>query len=157
MNNWIAVVCATHVARGREGGFMQVCHGKAGPLKRIQPGDRVVYYSPATEMGGKDKLQSFTAIGMVRAGEPYPFDMGGGFIPYRKDVDWWPAQQAAIQPLLEPLEFSKGVRQWGAPFRFGLFAISAHDMQIIANAMGVNIGAPPPLLSSGPNQTVFPF
>ena len=25
---------------------MQVCHGKAAPLQRIQPGDRVVYYSP---------------------------------------------------------------------------------------------------------------
>lgn len=134
---------------------MQVCHGKADPLKRIQAGDRVVYYSPATEMGGKDKLQSFTAMGVVRAGEPYPFNMGGGFIPYRKDVDWWPAQQAAIQPLLELLEFSKGVRQWGAPFRFGLFTISAHDMQMIARAMGATPGGPEPARS--PSQTEFPF
>ena len=44
--NWIAVASAEHVRRGREGGFMQVCHGKAAPLRRIQPGDGVVYYSP---------------------------------------------------------------------------------------------------------------
>lgn len=135
MKNWIAVVCAEHVARGQAGGFMQVCHGKAGPLKRIHGGDMVVYYSPSTQMGGKDKLQSFTAIGIARAGDPYPFDMGGGFIPYRRDVDWLPAQPAAILPLLEQLDFSRGIRNWGAPFRFGLFAISQHDMQTIAEAM----------------------
>jgi hypothetical protein len=28
---------------------MQVCHGKAAPLRRVQPGDRVVYYSPTCE------------------------------------------------------------------------------------------------------------
>jgi hypothetical protein len=85
---------------------MQVCRGKAGPLKRIQGGDVMVYYSPTTAMGGKDKLQAFTAIGVVRVGEPYPFDMGGGFVPYRKDVDWWPAEQAPIQPLLGSVDVS---------------------------------------------------
>ncbi len=49
---WIAVACAEHVRRGREGGFMQVCHGKAVPLRRIQPGDGVAYYSPTRELGG---------------------------------------------------------------------------------------------------------
>ncbi|WP_046352013.1 EVE domain-containing protein [Janthinobacterium sp. B9-8] len=158
MKSWIAVVCAEHVARGQAGGFMQVCHGKAGPLKRIQGGDVVVYYSPTTVMGGKDKLQAFTAIGVVRAGEPYPFDMGGGFIPYRKNVDWWPSQQALIQPLLEQLDFSKGIRNWGAPFRFGLFAISEHDRQIITEAIGIDSEIPPVNNGSrAANQAVFSF
>jgi hypothetical protein len=158
MKNWIAVVCAEHVARGRTGGYMQVCHGKAGPLKRIQPGDTVVYYSPTTSMGGKDKLQAFTAIGTVRAGDPYPFDMGGGFIPYRKDVDWWTAEQASIQPLLEQLDFSKGIRNWGTPLRFGLFAISEHDRQIIARAMGVDRAAIMINdISMTVDQAAFPF
>nr|WP_315485999.1 EVE domain-containing protein [uncultured Undibacterium sp.] len=46
MKNWIAVACAEHVAIGRELGFMQVCHGKASPLRRLRAGDKVVYYSP---------------------------------------------------------------------------------------------------------------
>ena len=33
---WIAVASAEHVRRGRSEGFMQVNHGKQGPLKRIQ-------------------------------------------------------------------------------------------------------------------------
>ena len=46
--NWIAVASAEHVRIGRSQGFMQVCHGKAAPLRRIQPGDGVVYYSPTS-------------------------------------------------------------------------------------------------------------
>jgi hypothetical protein len=133
--NWVAVASAEHVQRGRAEGCMQVCHGKAAPLRRIQPGDRVVYYSPTIEFRGSAKLQSFTAIGCVQAGEPYAFDMGGGFRPYRRDVGWLPAQAAPIQPLLDALEFSAGKRNWGYMLRFGLFAISEHDLNIIARAM----------------------
>lgn len=39
---------------------MQVCHGKAAPLRRVKPGDRVVYYSPTLEFRSKSKLQAFT-------------------------------------------------------------------------------------------------
>lgn len=139
--NWVAVASAEHVRHGRAQGFMQVCHGKAGPLRRIQPGDRVVYYSPSVAFRGKDKLQSFTAIGVVQAGEPYAFDMGGGFRPFRRDVAWFEACEAPIQPLLDRLEFSEGLRHWGYPLRFGLFAISGPDMDLISSAMQVHVAA----------------
>ncbi len=67
---WIAVACAEHVRRGREGGFMQVCHGKAGPLRRIRPGDGIVYYSPTIAFGSRVPYQAFTACGTVRDGDP---------------------------------------------------------------------------------------
>ena len=76
--NWIAVASADHVRRGRSGGFMQVCHGKAAPLRRVSPGDGVAYYSPTETFGGKDRLQAFTAIGVVAPGAPYQADMGDG-------------------------------------------------------------------------------
>ena len=133
--SWIAVASAEHVRLGRAGGFMQVCHGKAAPLRRIRPGDRVAYYSPSEVFRGKDRLQAFTAIGVVRAGEPYRFDMGGGFVPFRRDVDWLAAEEAPIAPLLAALEFTDGVRNWGYQLRFGLFAISDHDWHLIAGAM----------------------
>jgi hypothetical protein len=135
--NWIAVASAEHVLRGREAGFMQVCHGKAAPLRRIQPGDRVTYYSPTVSFQGKDRLQAFTALGIVKDGEPYAFDMGGGFRPFRREVLWLPARTAPIQPLLESLDFSAGARNWGYQLRFGLFSISEHDLRLIAEAMGV--------------------
>lgn len=61
MSNWIAVASAEHVQKGRLSGFMQVCHGKGAPLRRMKPNDWVVYYSPTVTFGGRDKLQSFTA------------------------------------------------------------------------------------------------
>lgn len=133
--NWIAVASAEHVRHGRAMGFMQAGHGKAAPLRRIGAGDRVACYSPTTVFRGPDKLQAFTAIGIVRAGEPYQHDMDGGFRPFRRDVDWLAARDAPIQPLLDTLEFTVGARNWGYQLRFGLFPVSDHDMRIIAEAM----------------------
>ncbi len=98
---WVGVACAAHVRRGRSGGFMQLGHGKAAPLKRVKPGDRIVYYSPTVTLGGKDKLQAVTAIGTVKDREPYVFDMGKGFKPFRRDVTWTKAQETPVRPLLD--------------------------------------------------------
>jgi hypothetical protein len=133
---WIAVASAEHVRRGRKGGFMQVNHGKAAPLRRIKPGDGIVYYSPTTILGQKDGLQAFTAIGTVRVGEPYQGEMGGGFTPFRRDVDWAASEEAPIKPLLDRLEFTAGNSNWGYQLRFGLFPVSAADFALIAEAMG---------------------
>lgn len=137
--NWIAVASASHVRRGQREGFMQVCHGKCAPLQRIMPGDRIVYYSPTEEFRGKDKLQSFTAIGVVKPGTPYQVDMGGGFQPFRRDVTWLDARETSIAPLLDRLEFSSGMRNWGYQLRFGLFTISDRDIKTIAEAMGARL------------------
>ena len=93
---WIAVASAEHVRIGRQAGFMQVCHGKASPLRRITPGDRVIYYSPTVVFGGKDRLQAFTAIGAARDGAPYQVEMESGFRPWRRDVDWQSAEETPI-------------------------------------------------------------
>jgi hypothetical protein len=135
----MAVASAEHVLRGRKEGFMQVCHGKAAPLRRIQPGDRIAYYSPTVSFHGKDRLQAFTAMGIVKPGAPYLFDMGGGFRPFRREVTWLPAREAPIQPLLEALDFSAGVRNWGYRLRSGLVSLSERDMRLIAVAMGVRL------------------
>jgi hypothetical protein len=143
-NNWIAVASAEHARRGcavLEHGFMQVCHGKCAPLKRVAPGDRVAYYAPTVTMGGKDKLQSFVSIGVVQAGEPYAFDMGGGFVPYRRNVHYVSAQEASIVPLLEHFEFVEDRARWGYKFRFGLFKVSDADMRLIAGAMRADVVA----------------
>jgi hypothetical protein len=115
---------------------MQVSHGKAAPLKRIHAGDRVVYYSPSEVLRGKDGLQSFTAIGVVKQGVPYQADMGGGFCAFRRDVDWRTAQETPIAPLLGSLQFTTAKRNWGFQLRFGLFEISEHDTALIAQVMG---------------------
>ena len=135
MSNWIAVASAEHVEKGRLSGFMQVCHGKGAPLRRMKPNDWVIYYSPTVTFGGKDKLQSFTAIGQLKDREPYQVDMGNGFCPFRRDVRWLDAQEALIVPLLNQLDFTKNKKSWGYQFRFGLIAINDCDLQRIIKAM----------------------
>ena len=134
-NHWIAVASANHVARGQSGGFMQVCHGKRAPLARIKPGDGVAYYSPCRNFGKVDGLQCLTAIGTVLPGESYAFDMGGGFIPFRRDVDWHTGHATSIRPLLDRLELTRGRPAWGQVFRFGLVKINADDFGLITDAM----------------------
>ncbi|MER9305749.1 EVE domain-containing protein [Mesorhizobium sp. M0293] len=139
---WIAVASAEHVRRGRAAGFMQVNHGKAAPLRRVKPSDGIVYDSPTTNLGEKDGLQAFTAIGTVREGEPYQGDMGGGFTPFRRDVEWAKAEETSIKPLLDGLDFTVGKSNWGYQLRFGLFPIGAHDFSLIAEAMGAKLAVP---------------
>ena len=135
MKYWIAVASANHVARGKREGFMQVNHGKAAPLKRISPGDLICYYSPQKEFGGTEKLQAFTAIGIIKPGEIYQGDMGGCFMPFRRDVSWMPSHDAPIVSLLDQLEFTRGKTNWGYQMRFGLFGISEQDMKLIIQEM----------------------
>ncbi|RUU92522.1 MULTISPECIES: EVE domain-containing protein [unclassified Mesorhizobium] len=139
---WIAVASAEHVRRGRAAGFMQVNHGKAAPLRRVKPGDGIVYYSPNTLLGEKDGLRAFTAIGIVREGEPYQGDMGAGFTPFRRDVAWAKAEEAPIKPLLDRLDFTMAKSNWGYQLRFGLFEIGDHDFRVIADAMSAKMAVP---------------
>lgn len=135
--SWIAVACAEHVRRGVAGGFMQVSHGKAAPLRRIEPGDRIVYYSPTETMGGRDRLQRFTAIGVVQAGDVEQADMGGGFLPFRRRVRYFKARAAPISPLLDRPGFALAGPGWGGRLRLGLLSIDEASMDAIAKAMGV--------------------
>ena len=122
--NWVAVASAEHVRIGRSHGFMQVCHGKAAPLRRVQPGDRVVYYSPSSAFRGRDGLQSFTAIGVVDDGAPYQADMGGGFSPFRRDVTWCSAEERRSSRWSAGSTSRRRKPNWGFQLRFGLFEIS---------------------------------
>lgn len=136
---WIGVASLEHVQGGVKGSFCQVCHGKEGPLKQMQPGDWIVYYSPTLKFEEKEPCRAFTAIGRIQEGEPYPFEMSEDFIPYRRDVHFFRAKQAPILPLIEHLSFIKDKTKWGFPFRRGSFSISESDFEIIASAMGVDI------------------
>lgn len=138
MKSWVAIASAEHVRNARAQGFMQVCHGKVAPLRRLKPNDWVVYYSPTVTFGGKDKLQSFTAIGQIEESEPYQVNMANDFCPFRRNVRWFESQEVAIITLLQHLDLTKNKKNWGYQFRFGLVEISEHDMQQISIAMRVN-------------------
>ena len=141
MNHWVAVASAEHVAIGRAGGFIQVGHGKGAPLKRLHAGDRIACYSPVRVFGSKEACQAFTGIGTLRDERIYQGLMADGFEPFRRDVDWWPADEAPIRPLLDALSFTRGQSNWGYALRFGLLKVTADDMDRIAQAMHARVAA----------------
>ncbi|GGY64502.1 UPF0310 protein YdcG [Cellvibrio zantedeschiae] len=141
MRYWVGVASKEHVARGVAGGFCQLCHGKAHPLKRMERGDWIIYYSPKVSyspdaIAETDVIcQQFTAIGRVVGNDVYPFEMAPGFIPFRRDIDFLPAQPADIRPLINQLAFIQNKSRWGYAFRFGHIEISQADFELISAKM----------------------
>lgn len=101
--NWLAVASAEHVRLSKKMGIMQVCNGKLAPLKRITPNDFIIYYSPTDTFKGKDKLQSFTAIGIVKPDEPYQVVMDNFFRPFRRNVQWARGGKFPLHPFVMSL------------------------------------------------------
>lgn len=135
MRCWVIVASKDHVQNGVRQGITQANHGKSGPLKRMQIGDVVLYYSPKVEYESNEKLQAFTALGRVTGDKIYQFDMGGGFVPYRRDVEYFDCVETPIQPLVANLTFIRNKQSWGYLFRFGFFEIPKADFDLIASKM----------------------
>ncbi|MBS1638286.1 MAG: EVE domain-containing protein [Bacteroidetes bacterium] len=135
---WVAVVSREHAMRGIAGGFIQVCHGKQSPLKRISKGDGLLIYSPKLSMEGTDKYQKFTAIGKASDEDVYAFQMTEHFVPFRRNIQFMEAREVSILPLIGKLSFIQNKQSWGYPFRFGFFEIPENDFNLIASNMLVH-------------------
>lgn len=141
---WVGVASRDHVLRGVEGGFAQLSHGKRAPLERMRRGDWLVYYSPRESRNGGEPLKTFTALGRIVGETAYRFDMGGGFVPFRRDVAYLPAKvEAPIRPLIDRLSFIRNKGRWGQAFRSGHFEVRREDFELITSAMGLNLGPEP--------------
>jgi hypothetical protein len=135
MKYWIGVVSREHVKIGEKGGFCQLNHGKAAPMRRLSPDDWLIYYSPKTKLHGGEPLRKFTAIGQVLDREPYIVEMSECFMPTRRDVNYTKCSEAPIHPLLGNLSFSENNKSWGMVMRRGFFEITKEDFNIIASEM----------------------
>ncbi|OMQ11678.1 EVE domain-containing protein [[Flexibacter] sp. ATCC 35103] len=132
---WIATISKEHAQRAISGGFIQVCHGKEGPLKRMQKEDYILIYSSKITMEGNEKCQSFTALGKVVGDEVYSFQMTENFVPFRRNIQFMEANEVSILPLIENLEFIPNKKSWGYPFRYGFFEINENDFNFITSKM----------------------
>ena len=69
-------------------------------------------------MQAGEPRQAITAIGQIKSRERYAFDMGGGFVPMRRDVDFKRCVKGPIRPLVGRLSFIRNKHSWGYVFRF---------------------------------------
>lgn len=134
-NYWIITASKEHVKNGVKGGFAQACHGKKSPLKKMNGGDYVIYYSSKEFHNRKDKCQEFTAIGQIKNDNIYQYEMSSDFCPFRIDIDFFNAKDISILPLINELEFIPNKQKWGYPFRWGTLQINKQDFKLISNLM----------------------
>ena len=155
---FVAVAARDAVDAAIAGGYVEINHGKAGPLERMRDGDGIAYYSPRTAADG-EALQAFTALGYVCGNALY--QAGGAAAgddasaraaevdasarpgvddasarPFRRAARYEPAQPAPIRPMIDSLAFIRSKSHWGAPLRFGFLQVSVADFACIAGAMG---------------------
>lgn len=130
----LGVVSKEHVQIGVCSGIAQVCHGKKGSLSKMKAGDWLIYYSPRQSLQSSESCKSFTAIGKIKTGQIYQFEMSPEFIPYRLDVEYLPCKEVPITSLNGQLEFTNNPH-WGFILRRGLIELTESDFKIISNAM----------------------
>jgi hypothetical protein len=135
----VNTISRDHVQAGVAGGFTQAGHGKASGLKRLNAGDRLVFYSPKTSLLDGEPLKTFTAIGRVADDRLYQVEMAPGFAPWRRNVEFAACVEAPIGPLIEELSFITDKPRWGFLFRFGFFDIPCRDFDLIKAAMRASI------------------
>jgi hypothetical protein len=55
--------------------------------------------------------------------------------PWRRNVDFLECAEPPIRPLIEQLDFIEDKSRWGYKFRFGVFKIDGHDLEVLRSAM----------------------
>ena len=122
MRFWVSTVSRAHVQNNIAGGFAEDDEWR---LKRMSPGDGIVFYSPRPE-------QRFTAIGMVTDDTP---QLNGD--AWRRPVLFMACEEAAVQPLIDSLDFIRDKKSWGVFFRRGFFEIPESDFRTLERAMAL--------------------
>lgn len=132
---WMIVASHDHVKTGIQQGFTQACHGKATPLKRMHPGDYIIFYSGKEYFGQPKVCQKFTALGKIKDDKIYQVEMSPGFCPYRRNVEFFNTTDVSILPLIEKFEFIQNKKSWGYPFRWGFFEIHESDFNLLSSLL----------------------
>lgn len=132
---WINTVSLDHVEGAVRGGFTQADHGAGTRIRRLAPGDGIVFYSPRTRLHDGEPLQKFTAAGTITGDEPYRVTVNADMRPWRLDVAFADTHPVAARPLVSMLSFVTDPAHWGLPFRRGLFEIPAADYRLIVGEM----------------------
>ena len=124
-----------HVILGKKEGFIQAGHGKEAPVKKLQLGDYIIFYSPKTSLQNGKPVRAFTAVAKINDERPYQVVINDSFKPYRRNAKYEDCQEVKIRPLIEQLEFITNKKHWGFRFRSGLFEINQHDFELIYQFM----------------------
>ena len=130
MAYWIAVISREHARMASSSGFLQVCHGKAAPLRRTKAGDEVYIYCPREGMKTGAVLKRIEFRCTFDDDRVYQVEQAPGFTPFRKDVTFDTSYKGIAIHDVAGLELTANPH-WGMLARRGFFEISAHDADLL--------------------------
>ncbi|WP_246786285.1 EVE domain-containing protein [Bartonella taylorii] len=85
--------------------LLQVCHGKAGPLRKTSKGDEAFIYCPRNEIGTGQVLQTIEFQCIFKDDHIYQMEQAPNFVPFRKDVIFNKQAQSIILKEIQGLDF----------------------------------------------------
>ncbi len=130
MTHWIAVISRAHARIAAGSGFLQVCHGKAAPLRRTAAGDEVFIYCPREAMGAGEVLKRIEFRCTFDDDRVYQVEQAPGFKPFRKDVTFDPGFVGVAIHDVGGLDLTADPH-WGMRARQGFFQISPEDAGLL--------------------------
>ena len=135
MKYWINTISQDHVIFGKQEGFVQAGHKKEAALKKLQPDDRLIFYSPQTSLQNGKSVRAFTAVAKIKDKDVYRVIVNNDFQLYRRNAEYEDCPEVPIKVLIERLEFITNKQHWDLKFRSGLFEINQHDFELIYGLM----------------------
>ncbi|WP_424968040.1 EVE domain-containing protein [Dinoroseobacter sp. S375] len=146
---WIGLAERDSVHAAVANGVCVFSGGKASPVRKLEPGDGILYYSPHESAGGA-VLECFTAVGevvddapwtqnwtQICAGGPY-LSQGAAHqsgLTWVRRCDYDAVGEVSVRPLLSELRFVAQPRHWGRTFHRGQMEIGAADFFRIADRL----------------------
>ncbi|WP_208435019.1 EVE domain-containing protein [Bartonella phoceensis] len=82
MKHWIVVISQEHARLTAEFGFLQVFHGKAGPLQKTSKGDEAFIYCPRCKTGTRQVLQTLEFQCIFKDNHIYQVEQAPHFLPF---------------------------------------------------------------------------
>ena len=146
---WIGLAERDSVQAAVSNGVCLFSGGKASAVRKLAPGDWILYYSPHESTDGAT-LECFTAVGEVVDETPWTQNWtqlcaGGPFWTHGtrpKSTQTWVRKcaydavgEVSVRPLLSSLSFVSQPRHWGRTFRRGQMEIGAADFFAIADRL----------------------
>lgn len=134
MAHFIGVVHRAQTRTARDRGFVAFSHGDESAVRRLSPGDTVIYYAPKSDFDG-DPVRAFVAPAEVTGEAPHRTDYPGGRTAWVRAATFAKVREVPVRPLLDRLSFVRDPRHWGLAFRRGKFSITPDDHALIAGLM----------------------
>ncbi len=132
---WIGVIHRKQAMAAKAAGFIALSHGKEAAVKKLSPGDQIIFYAPKSDFES-NAVQAFIAMLTVTGETVRQRDLPGtDFRPFTRDATYHDVQEIPVRPLLDHLSFVKSPTHWGMAFRRSHFEISEGDFNTITQGM----------------------